>query len=84
MLNKVKGSDAIGGEFGLKSCPINLQKVFRKYLVFTLLSNESKLFDLGKISLDKIEAKFKQSIEYNLFVNNSEFCNSLMSLSFVK
>ena len=78
MLNKVKGRDGIGYEFDLKSCPNNLQKVLRKDLVFSLLSNESKLSDLGKFGLDKIEAKFKQSIEYNLFVNNSEFCNSLI------
>lgn len=78
LLNKVKGSDIIGDEFGLKSCPNNLQKVFRKDLVFTLLSNESKLSDLGKTGLDKVEAKFKQSIEYNLFVNNSVYSNSFI------
>ena len=78
MLNKVKGRDGIGYEFDLKSCPNNLQKVFRKDLVFSLLSNECKLSDLGKIDLDKIEAKFKQHIEYNLFINNSEFYNSLI------
>jgi len=78
LLNKVKGNNIIGDEFGLKSCPNNLQKVFRKDLIFTLLSNESKLSDLGKTGLDKIEAKFKQSIEYNLFINNSVYSNSFI------
>lgn len=77
-LNKVKGNNTIGDEFGLESCQNNLQKVFRKDLVFSLLSDESKVKELEKEGLNKVETKLKQTIEYNLFVNNSVYSNSFI------
>ena len=76
--DSVKGQDTIGDEFGLDSCPYNLQKVFRKDLLLSLLSDESKIQELGKGGLDKVENKFKLTNEYNLFVDNSVYNQSFV------
>ena len=76
--DSVKGKDTLGDEFGLDSCSNNLQKVFRKDLLLTLLSDESKIQELGKEGLDKVENKFKLTNEYNLFVENSVYNQSIV------
>ena len=73
LLNEAKDNDIVGNEFGLNSCQSNLQKVFRKDLIFSLLSDEKKLSELGKDGLKKVQENFKKTKEYNLFVNNSVF-----------
>ena len=75
LLNEAKDNDIVGNEFGLNSCQSNLQKVFRKDLIFSLLSDEKKLSELGKDGLKKVQENFKKTKEYNLFVNNSIFNN---------
>lgn len=76
--DSIKRKDTIGDEFGLDSCPNNLQKVFRKDLLLTLLSYESKIQELGKEGLDKVENNFKLTNEYNLFVENSVYNESII------
>jgi hypothetical protein len=76
--DSVKGKDTLGDEFGLGSCSNNFQKVFRKDLLLTLLSDESKIQELGKEGLDKVENKFKLTNEYNLFVENSVYNQSIV------
>ena len=78
LLNEAKDNDIVGNEFGLNSCQSNLQKVFRKDLIFSLLSDEKKLSELGKDGLKKVQENFKKTKEYNLFVNNSVFNNYIL------
>ena len=78
LLNEAKDNDVVGNEFGLNSCQSNLQKVFRKDLIFSLLSDEKKLSELGKDGLKKVQENFKKTKEYNLFVNNSVFSNCIL------
>ena len=78
LLNEAKDNDIVGNEFGLNSCQSNLQKVFRKDLIFSLLSDEKKLSELGKDGLKKVQENFKKTKEYNLFVNNSVYNNCIL------
>ena len=78
LLNEAKDNDIVGNEFGLNSCQSNLQKVFRKDLIFSLLSDEKKLSELGKDGLKKVQENFKKTKEYNLFINNSVYNNCIL------
>ena len=73
LLNEEKCNDIDDDEFGLNSCKSDLQKVFRKDLIFSLLSDEKKLSELGKYGLKKVQENFKKTNEYNLFVNNDVY-----------
>ena len=75
LLNEEKGNNIVGNEFGLNSCKSDLQKVFRKDLIFSLLSDERKLSELGKDGLKKVQENFKKTNEYNLFANNDVYKN---------
>jgi hypothetical protein len=61
VLKDIKGKNS-NDEFGLKSCVNNLQKVYRKDLIFTLLLNKIKIEELGKYGL--FDHKFTRSIDY--------------------
>ena len=61
VLKDINGKNS-NDEFGLKSCVNNLQKVYRKDLIFTLLLNKNKTEELGKAG--QVEYKFKRSIDY--------------------
>jgi len=63
-------------EFGLKSCVNDRQKVYRKDLIFTLLSSKKKIVELGQTG--QIESEFKKSIDYEIYIDNNAFNNALL------
>ena len=76
LLKDINGNNN-GDEFGLNSCDNKLQKVYKKDLILSLLSDEKKIEELKAINLKDLEIKFKQSIDYGLFFDNNSFSNSL-------
>jgi len=75
VLKDINGKNS-NDEFGLKSCVNNLQKVYRKDLIFTLLLNKNKIEELGKTG--QVEYKFKRSIDYLIYIDNNAFNNTLL------
>ena len=75
VLKDINGKNS-NDEFGLKSCVNNLQKVYRKDLMFTLLLNKNKIEELGKTG--QVEYKFKRSIDYLIYIDNNAFNNTLL------
>ena len=59
ILRNINGKNS-KDDFGSKSGTNDLQKVYRKDLIFTLLYNKNKIEELGKSS--QIEYEFKQSM----------------------
>ena len=74
VLKDINGKNS-NDDFGLKSCFNGLQKVYRKDLIFTLLSNKNKVEDFA--NSNQIEYEFKQSIDYEIYINNHAFKNAL-------
>lgn len=72
LLNEEAKGSKIEDEFGLNSC-LKLQKTFRIDLIFTLLSDESKIKELNIKDLSEVESKFKATVDYSLFFDDSEF-----------
>ena len=75
VLKDINGKNS-NDDFGLKSCANDLQKVYRKDLIFTLLSSKNKIEEYGKSS--QVEHKFKQSIDYFIYIDNPAFSNALL------
>ena len=75
ILRNINGKNS-KDDFGLKSCTNDLQKVYRKDLIFTLLYNKNKIEELGKSS--QIEYEFKQSIDYEIYIDYLAFNNALL------
>ena len=61
VLKDINGKNS-NDDFGLKSCVNDLQKIYRKDLILTLLSSKNKIEEYSNSST--VEYEFKQSIDY--------------------
>jgi hypothetical protein len=75
VLKDINGKNS-NDDFGLKSCVNDLQKIYRKDLILTLLSSKNKIEEYSKSST--VENKFKQSIDYLIYIDNFAFNNTLL------
>lgn len=75
VLKDINGKNS-NDDFGLKSCINDLQKIYRKDLILTLLSSKNKIEEYSKSST--VENKFKQSIDYLIYIDNFAFNNTLL------
>ena len=75
VLKDINGKNS-NDDFGLKSCVNDLQKIYRKDLILTLLSSKNKIEQYSKSST--VENKFKQSIDYLIYMDNLAFNNALL------
>ena len=74
-LKDIKGINS-NDEFGLQTCVNDLQKVFRIDLIFTLLTNEKKIENLGQNGMNNIVDEFKKSIDYGIYIDDHSFQES--------
>ena len=75
VLKDINGKNS-DDDFGLKSCVNNLQKIYRKDLILTLLSSKNKIEEYSNSST--VEYEFKQSIDYLIYMDNLAFNNALL------
>lgn len=75
VLKDINGKNS-NNDFGLKSCVNDLQKIYRKDLILTLLSSKNKIEEYNKSST--VENKFKQSIDYLIYIDNLAFSIALL------
>ena len=74
-LKDINGKNS-NDDFGLKSCVNDLQKIYRKDLILTLLSSKNKIEEYSNSST--VEYEFKQSIDYLIYMDNLAFNNALL------
>mgnify|MGYP006916218332 CR=1 FL=1 len=65
-------------DFGLQNCQCELQNTFKKDLILTLLTDESKIESLKIKDPNDAVNVFKLSIEYGIYISNNDFKNSLL------
>jgi hypothetical protein len=75
VLKDINGKNS-NDDFGLKSCVNDLQKIYRKDLILTLLSSKNKIEEYSNSST--VEYEFKQSIDYLIYMDNLAFNNALL------
>ena len=75
VLKDINGKNS-NDDFGLKSCVNDLQKIYRKDLILTLLSSKNKIEEYSNSST--VEHEFKQSIDYLIYIDDHAFNDALL------
>lgn len=65
-------------DFGLQNCENELQNTFRKDLILTLLTDESKIESLKIKNPKDVVKVFQTTIDYGIYISNNNFKTALL------